>query len=104
MPNYLYSHPDNNDCPFVKEYGVKFHLVRGIDARDIQSCPECGEILTRIFEGTTSFKYEHTSNKEKSIKRDLMEINRIEKDIALKRVKGDDVGRAKQEINRLKFE
>jgi hypothetical protein len=102
MPNYLYKHNDT-ECEFTKEYGHTFHLIRSISERDSQCCPACNCELVRVFEGTLSVKYDHLSNREKLIKKDLIEVNKIEKDIALNRIKGGDVGRAKQEIHKLKF-
>ncbi len=99
MPNYKYAHSIDNGCP----YGLTFHHLVSIANRDNFTCPSCGEKVDRLFEGTTAFRYDHYSNAEKGMKRDLMEANRLEKEAAYSGKSRDEQAKIKREVDNLTF-
>jgi putative FmdB family regulatory protein len=96
MPNYRYI---CNKCE------IDFREFACVDDRDKVVCPTCAELATRIFEGTTAFKWEHRSNAEKAIHRDLVEANNLEKAAAYKGMapSEDDQRKLSRELDKLKF-
>ena len=97
MPNYPYK------CTHC---GISFRDVVCVDERDNVNCEACGKHAERIFEGTTNVKYEHRTNAEKGIHRDLMEINKLEKESANNPVRVNDdneQSRIEREVQKLKF-
>lgn len=95
MPNYLYK------C----KCGNEFHEVRKLDDADHAWCDGCGGDAERAFEGTTHFKYEHRTNFEKAIHRDLVEANNLERESATNPVRRSNSEQAKieREVRKLKF-
>ena len=77
-----------------------------VDERDAVTCDDCHEIAERQFEGTTAFKWDHRTNTEKSIHRDLVEINQLERESANNQVRvnnNDEQARIEREVRKLKF-
>lgn len=103
MPNYLFEHPEGI-CEITEAYGYTFHYCVPIAECDRTLCPACRAPLVRKFEGCTNFRYEHLSNSEKAIKRDLIENNNLEKQKAYGGIKTyEDRQRIDAEITKLKF-
>ena len=97
MPNYPYK------CTHC---GISFRDTKCVAERDNVNCDACGKQAERLFEGTTNVRYEHRSNEEKGIHRDLMEINKLEKESANNPVRVNDnceQVRIEKEVRKLKF-
>ena len=96
MPTYKY---------YCESHG-EFDAESTIANCDKMECIHCGMPVKRLFEGKCSFRYNHRSNVEKAIHRDLVEANSLEKAAAYDpRIvnKPDEERRINREIEKLKF-
>jgi len=96
MPIYKY---------YCESHG-EFDAESTITKCDEMECIHCGMPVKRLFEGKCSFRYQHRSNTEKGIHRDLVECNNLERTAAYDQsiVKHpEEERRINREIEKLKF-